>query len=180
MPRIATALSCNEQTVRQAIHAFNQQGRAAVQAESSHPHHLTTVLRGDITAKMVTALLHRSPREFAFPTSEWTIEGLVQQSVRLGRLVRLASIEAMRLMLCRVGIQWKRAKHGLPAPNPGIGKKTAWDRLLRWVRQAPQAATWAIGFMDEVWWSRFALPNACAWQAPVQPLRLVEQPWQKG
>ncbi len=129
MPRIATALSCNEQTVRQAIHAFNQQGRAAVQAESSHPHHLTTVLRGDITAKMVTALLHRSPREFAFPTSEWTIEGLV----------RLASIEAMRLMLCRVGIQWKRPKHWITRPEPWHRQKNGVGSLAA-VGQASSAS----------------------------------------
>lgn len=34
-------------------------------------------------------------------------------------------------------------------------------------------------FLDEVWWSRFALPQAHAWQNEDDPLRLVEQPWQK-
>ena len=39
---------------------------------------------------------------------------------------------------------------------------------------------WAIGFLDEVWWSRFALPRLSAWQEKDQPMRLVEQTWQKG
>lgn len=38
---------------------------------------------------------------------------------------------------------------------------------------------WAIGFLDEVWWSRFALPRLSAWQEKDQPVRLVEQTWQK-
>ncbi len=48
-------------------------------------------------------------------------------------------------------------------PRPAVpGKKTARDRLLNWASQEPQAAIWAIGFLDEVWWSRFALPRAHA------------------
>lgn len=38
---------------------------------------------------------------------------------------------------------------------------------------------WAIGFLDEVWWSRFALPHIHAWQSDENPIRLVEQSWQK-
>src|SRR6266567_1588561 len=34
-------------------------------------------------------------------------------------------------------------------------KKNARDRLIAWASQQP---SWAIGFGDEVWWSRFALP----------------------
>src|SRR5690242_15655458 len=34
-------------------------------------------------------------------------------------------------------------------------KKKARDRLIAWCSQQPD---WAIGFVDEVWWSRFALP----------------------
>src|SRR5258708_9455201 len=55
-------------------------------------------------------------------------------------------------------------------------KKNARDRLIAWVSQQP---TWAIGFGDEVWWSRFALPQVHAWQSQDQPVRLVEQPWRK-
>jgi DDE superfamily endonuclease len=34
---------------------------------------------------------------------------------------------------------------------------------------------WALGFEDEVWWSRLAHPALHAWAAPDQPLRLIEQ-----
>ena len=58
------------------------------------------------------------------------------------------------------------------------GKKTARDRLLKWASQEQQVATWAIGFLDEVWWSRFALPQAQVWQDQEEPVRFVEQSWQ--
>jgi hypothetical protein len=34
---------------------------------------------------------------------------------------------------------------------------------------------WALGFEDEVWWSRASQPHLSAWTATGQPLRLVEQ-----
>src|SRR5581483_6074529 len=55
-------------------------------------------------------------------------------------------------------------------------KKNARDRLITWASQQPG---WAIGFLDEVWWSRFALPSLNAWQSKDDPVHLVEQVWQK-
>jgi hypothetical protein len=48
--------------------------------------------------------------------------------------------------------------------------------LIAWASQQP---SWAIGFGDEVWWSRFALPAVHAWQSQGHPVRVVEQPWKK-
>src|SRR5258708_21630838 len=63
-------------------------------------------------------------------------------------------------------------------PRPAVpAKKNARDRLIAWVSQQP---AWAIGFLDEVWWSLFALPRIYTWQDPHQPVRLVEQSWKKG
>ena len=49
--------------------------------------------------------------------------------------------------------------------------------MIAWASQQPD---WATGFLDEVWWSRFALPRVHAWQSQGHPVRLVEQSWQKG
>lgn len=46
------------------------------------------------------------------------------------------------------------------------------DRLIRLATTHPD---WALGFADEVWWSRVAQPAVRAWTATGQPLRLVEQ-----
>ena len=117
-PRIAKALLCDEQTVRHAIHAFNQQGCAALKAGSSRPHHLPTVLRADVTADMFKTVLHRPPRDFGFQTSLWTLDLLVKQCVRLGWMAREVSIETMRQTLSRLGINWKRAKRWITSPDP--------------------------------------------------------------
>jgi transposase len=118
VPKIAKALSCDEQTVRHAIHAFNQQGFSALKAGSSRPHHLVTVLREDVTAEMFKTVLHRPPRDFGFETSLWTLDLLVKQGVRLGWMARPVSIETMRQTLSRLGINWKRAKHWITSPDP--------------------------------------------------------------
>ena len=59
-----------------------------------------------------------------------------------------------------------------PRTNSGVG-----DRLIAWCSTQP---SWAIGFLDEVWWSRFALPHLHGWQDQEHPLHLLEQTWQKG
>src|SRR2546421_3658252 len=56
-------------------------------------------------------------------------------------------------------------------------KKNARDRLIAWARKPP---SWAIGFADEAWWSRFALAAMHAWQSQDHPVRLLEQPCKKG
>jgi DDE superfamily endonuclease len=44
------------------------------------------------------------------------------------------------------------------------------------MRLAASHPTWALGFEDEVWWSRLARPALHSWGDADQPLRLVEQP----
>ena len=48
------------------------------------------------------------------------------------------------------------------------------------IRLATTHPDWALGFADEVWWSRVAQPAVRAWTATGQPLRLVEQTVAKG
>jgi hypothetical protein len=43
------------------------------------------------------------------------------------------------------------------------------------IRLAMRHPDWALGFEDEVWWSRLARPALHAWAEPNRPLRLVEQ-----
>jgi len=58
-------------------------------------------------------------------------------------------------------------------PRPGVrAKRSARDRLLRLAQTHP---TWALGFRDEVWWSRLAHPALHSWAEADRPLRLVEQ-----
>src|SRR5687768_486768 len=68
VPAIARNLGCGEQTVRNAIHAFTQQGVAALRAGSSRPHIIHAAFDA-AGAERLRALLHRSPRDFGHPTS---------------------------------------------------------------------------------------------------------------
>jgi hypothetical protein len=51
-------------------------------------------------------------------------------------------------------------------------KKRQRDRLIALAQAHP---AWALGFADEVWWSRLAQPALHAWAEADRPLRLVEQ-----
>jgi len=44
--------------------------------------------------------------------------------------------------------------------------------LIRLARTHPE---WALGFLDEVWWSRVARPHLASWAEEDGPLHLVEQ-----
>ena len=35
--------------------------------------------------------------------------------------------------------------------------------------------TWAVGFLDECWWSRVALPTLNAWAEEGKPPRLIQR-----
>jgi hypothetical protein len=50
-------------------------------------------------------------------------------------------------------------------------KKNARDRLIRLAQAHPD---WALGFEDEVWWSRVAQPRLCTWVESDTRLRLQE------
>ena len=122
VPNIAKTLSCDQQTVRNAIHAFNQKGREALQAGSSRPLHLRTALKG-VDADAFKALLHRPPRDCGFETSLWTLSLLAKECVKRGWTTRLVSAETIRQTLKKLGINWKRAKQWITSPDPLYFKK---------------------------------------------------------
>ena len=58
-------------------------------------------------------------------------------------------------------------------PRPRVrSQKRRCDRLIR---LAEGNLGWVVGFEDEVWWSRFALPSLNAWSADGEPARLVQR-----
>jgi len=60
--------------------------------------------------------------------------------------------------------------------SPVCLKQQPRDRLIR---LAAQHADWALGCLDETWWSRVAQPALHSWTAG-EPLRLIEQTLPKG
>lgn len=121
-PRIAEHLGCNDQTVRNAIAAFNATGLAALRPGSSVAHTIHRAFAA-AAAERLKQLLHRSPREFGQPTSLWTLDLLAQVSFAEGLTSALVSGETVRATLVRLGIAWKRAKHWLTSPDPAYQRK---------------------------------------------------------
>ena len=69
------------------------------------------------------ALLHQCPRTFGKPTSLWTLPLAAQVCYEKGWTARVLSGEAIRLVLKRLGVGWKRAKHWLTSPDPAYARK---------------------------------------------------------
>jgi hypothetical protein len=84
----------------------------------------------DAGRERLRALLHRSPRDFAKPTSLWTLGLAAEVALAEGVTERLVSGETVRQALKRPGVGWKRAKTWIISPDPAYLRKKGRDRLL--------------------------------------------------
>jgi transposase len=121
-PAIARTLRCNDQTVRNAIHDWNERGLQALQPRSSRPH-TTHALFDAQSLERLRALLHQSPPSFGKETSVWTLELAAEISFAQGLTSRLVSDETIRTALRTLGVRWKRAKHWITSPDPEYLRK---------------------------------------------------------
>ena len=123
-PAIAKHLGCDDQTVREALHAFDARGVAALRPGSRKP--MTIRAAFDLPgAERLRALLHQSPRAFGKPTSLWTLELAAEVSFERGLTATRVSDETIRLTLKRLGVRWQRAKHWITSPDPEYARKKA-------------------------------------------------------
>lgn len=120
---IATSLGCCSQTVRNIVHAFNAQGLAGLRRESSAPKTVVPLF-DEARAEALRALLHRSPREFGFPTSIWTLQLAATAACRDGITPYQVSIETIRGACHVLQVSWRRAKHWVDSPDPAYEKKS--------------------------------------------------------
>ena len=121
-PQIARYLGCDDQTVRNAIHAFNQQGLDCLTKGSSRPHTIHAAFPG-VQAEQLRGLLHQSPRAFGQPTSLWTLELAAEVSFQQGLTPQRVSGETIRATLERLGVRWQRAKAWITSPDPAYTRK---------------------------------------------------------
>lgn len=122
---IGAAVGLSPQAVRNAIRAFHADGlgclarkppvanEPALVWDRTHDHELKD-------------LLHRRPREFGHPTRLWTLALAAQVCHQNGWTTRRLTAEGMRGVLTRLGIGWKRAKHGITSPDPDYAKKKSY------------------------------------------------------
>ena len=120
---IAAALHCDDQTVRNAIHAFNQTGRAAL-TPGSHVAHSRPHAAFDAQAlAALPPLLHQSPRAFGHDSGGWTLDLVADVCLAEGLTPRRVSDEAIRGALKRLGISWQRATRWITSPDPLCAQK---------------------------------------------------------
>lgn len=126
-PKIAASLGCGSQTVRNAIHAFNERGLDALVARSSRPKRVHAAF-GEESSEALKELLHHSPREFGKQTSLWTLEDAAEVSFEEGLTDRRVSGETIRATLSRLGVRWEKAKRWIESPDPEYERKKGLSR----------------------------------------------------
>jgi len=113
---IARALGGDDQTVRNAIHAFNARGTAALPKRSSRPQTIHPAFPA-AQAERRRDLLHRRSRDCGHPPRRWTLDLAAAVSVAEGLTARRVSGETIRATRHRLGVRWQRAKQGITSPD---------------------------------------------------------------
>ena len=122
-PKIALSLGCASQTVRNAIRAFNERDMEALTPGSSTPKRVYAAFDTE-SAERLRGMLHRSPREFGYESSLWTLEMAAEAAFEEGLTERRVSGETIRATLWRLlGIRWLRAKRWITSPDPLYERK---------------------------------------------------------
>ena len=122
-PKIAASLGCASQTVRNAIHDFNQRGSDALEPGSSRPKRTRDAF-DEQSAEALREMLHYSPREFGYDTSLWTLEMAAEVAFQEGLTRRRVSGETIRATLARLlRVRWMRAKRWITSPDPLYERK---------------------------------------------------------
>lgn len=120
---IAATFGCCEQTVRNVIHAFNTRRLDALRRLSSAPKTVPPLF-DEARAAALRDLLHRSPREFGYPTSIWTLKLAAAACAQEGITPYQVSLETIRQAFKLLKVSWRRAKHWIDSPDPAYEKKS--------------------------------------------------------
>jgi transposase len=121
-PRIAENLGCGQQTVRNAIHDFNERALGALKAGSSRPKEVHAAFDEDATDAL-REILHRSPRDFGKGSTLWTLAMAAEVSFEEGITEKRVTGETIRATLSRLGVRWERAKRWMESPDPEYERK---------------------------------------------------------
>lgn len=115
--QIARSVGCGSQTVRDAIHDFDERGLDALVEGSSRPAEVHAAF-DEQRAEDLRELLHQSPRNFGIAESFWTSEYAAKVSFEQGLTDRGVTGETIRATLARLGVRWERAKRWIEGPDP--------------------------------------------------------------
>jgi transposase len=128
-PRIAENLGCGEQTVRNAIHEFNEKGLKSLTPGSSRPKEVHAAFDEE-RAEALRELLQRSPRgSLAKRAASGRWRTLcAHQSFEQGLTNKRVSGETIRATLKRLGVRWEKAKRWIESPDAEYERKKGLSR----------------------------------------------------
>jgi transposase len=120
--RIAQDLACSDQSVREAIHAFQAEGLAAVEQKKAGRKDEQRAF-GTAAREQLRDLIRRSPRDYGHKSSLWTLDLLAASSFHEGLVQSKISGETVRATLAAMGINWRRAKKRINSPDEQYERK---------------------------------------------------------
>lgn len=119
---IAKNLGCSGGTVRNTINAFNREGLECLKEKSSRPKTIHEILdQGKREA--LRAILHETPNKYGKERSLWTLELAAEVLYERGLTPRKLTMEAIRLALKKLDVNWQRAKNWITSPDPQYALK---------------------------------------------------------
>ena len=121
-PRIAENLGCGSQTVRNAIHDFNEHALGALTPGSSRPKEVHAAF-DESGSEALRELLHHSPSNFGKQSTFWTLAMAAEVSFEEGITEGEVSGETIQATLARLGVRWKRAKRWIESPDAEYARK---------------------------------------------------------
>jgi transposase len=120
--QIQKQLGWTDQTVRNAIRAFAQEGLGCLQEKSSRPQSAAKLLDGE-KLEALKDLLHHRPRDFGLPTSFWTLDDVAKVCAEQALTPSKVSRETIRDAVKRLKVGWQRAKRWVESPDPAYARK---------------------------------------------------------
>jgi hypothetical protein len=166
----AETLGCDDQTVRNAIHAFTTRGQTALTRRAAAPQRTPQAAFTPLPREQLRAWLHQSPRTFGHPTSRWTLPLAAEVAYAEGLTARQwrSHPASTGSPWCTLAARQTLDHQSRSGVHPQQKRR---DRLMALAATHP---TWALGWGDEVWWSRVAHPALHTWPPNAKPIRLQE------
>ncbi|GAA2591463.1 hypothetical protein GCM10010304_40350 [Streptomyces roseoviolaceus] len=124
VPVIAQLVQADEDTVRDAIHAFNEKGLACLDPRwaGGRPRQLKSAEEDFVVQTATTR-----PVKLGQPFTRWSLRKLVAYLRKVhGRVIRIGR-EALRCLLARRGVTFQRTKTWKESPDPE--RETKLDRI---------------------------------------------------
>jgi transposase len=128
--QVGQRLHCGDQTVRNALRAFEREGLSCLAQKSSRPHHDNSTFTVEGLQRL-HELVHCSPRDFGRSHSLWSLAELAQVCFEQGLVARPISYETVRRALQKLGLDWRRARHHITSHDPHYERKKAASTLDR-------------------------------------------------